>query len=191
MQEPTGLNTNFINKYNWLDEEELRLAEALAGCLQEHVSQGCPAESNEYHRVSVLLASNPLTPAQVLDHMSRYLNRTQVLERVAANSNSTVSTLKKLAQHESPHVRSAVAEGHNLDEETVWLLARDEHVDVRYTVAGSYSAPIEVLEELSTDENPYVAQRAQLTRKRMLAANAPVEQLPSSVEKARKMRRAF
>lgn len=173
-----------IRNFNWSTDEEIRLAGEVINCIAEHSDERCPAGEVEYYRVSALLASNPLTPAAVLDHMSRYLNQPKLLERVAANTNSPSNTLKQLARNKSALVRAAVAEADNLDRETLWLLARDEDLDVRFTLAENYFVPLEILDELAADENPYVAYRAELTKKRLskAAGFSEVEELPRGEE---------
>ena len=125
------------------------------------------ALQEEAARIRWLLAVNPNTPAPVLEHLSRDTHA-PVLERIGENPRAHVTTLIKLSMHSDAGVRAAVAENTNLSLKTVWRLARDEHADVRLRLAESYTVPLAVLRVLSEDENPYVANRAQQTMKRIL-----------------------
>jgi hypothetical protein len=89
------------------------------------------------------------------------------LRRIAENSSLTPSLLEQLAGHHSPYVREAVADNGNTPEDTLWLLARDECVEVRYAMAENHNLLRSILEALSSDENPYVAMRAQATLDRL------------------------
>lgn len=77
------------------------------------------------------------------------------------------SMLEQLALHSNPAVREAVADNINTPIDTLWLLAKDECVDVRYAIAENHNVPLAILSALMTDENPYVAHRAQMTFDRL------------------------
>lgn len=60
-----------------------------------------------------------------------------------------------------------VAEDCTESDEVLWMLAKDDCVDVRFCLAENYKINPEILKELSKDENPYVAHRAQKTMERL------------------------
>ena len=68
--------------------------------------------------------------------------------------------MARLATHENPRVRAAVAENANIDKKTMWRLAGDIHPDVRLRLAESYCMPVALLQALAADDNPYVQSRA-------------------------------
>lgn len=169
---------SFIRQYNWsVPDEDINKALEIVSCDGKHKHEPCPAAREDYQRVSWALAAHPETPPAVLDHISTHSNHLKLLERIAANCNIGRDTLKRLARHQSSEIRQAVAEHHQLDDETVDLLKRDAHTDVRYSLAENHTVPPEILTELSADENPYVAHRAETTRRRALAPHAAAPNL--------------
>ncbi|MBZ0187013.1 MAG: hypothetical protein K8F91_12270, partial [Candidatus Obscuribacterales bacterium] len=62
--------------------------------------------------------------------------------------------------------------------EVLSVLARDEDVDIRFSVAENHNSPPDLLVLLMEDENPYVADRAARTYKRINASNNTFEFAP-------------
>ncbi len=60
-----------------------------------------------------------------------------------------------------------MVENQNTPVDSLWLLARDESMDIRYLLAESHHIAFEILDQLSEDHNPYVAQRAKRTLGRL------------------------
>lgn len=162
-------DTSFAYAFKWTQPEHLDQALNILNTLVDdlHDCSDCPASKEEYTQIGAILASNPDTPTQVLDHLSKCANCPDVLERVAGNPNVDGSTLKRLAKCKHDMVRSAVAENLDADGDIVQALARDGNVDVRFALAENPNVAPEVLDELCNDENPYVAYRANMTRSRI------------------------
>lgn len=181
-------DTSFVQTFNWASgAADMQKAMEIISSPAEHQGEPCLASSQDYYDVSKTLAAHPDTPGKVLDHLSSCIGCPKVLERVAANASVQPDTLKKLADHESSDVRRAVAESNNLDSDTLKRLLSDEHADVRYTLAENPAVPEKILEQLAADENPYVANRAQRTRKRLSQQSGTTGEInprPSEVRKA-------
>ncbi len=128
--------------------------------------QNLQTEPADQQRIHLLLASNPNTPASILDNLANK-NSPALLERIAENPRTHTDTLSRLAVHDNPRVRAAVAENSSLPESIMWRLANDIHPDVRLRLAESYSLPFSILQTLAEDSNPYVQMRAQKTINRL------------------------
>ena len=112
------------------------------------------------------LASNPKTPAEVLDALT--VNApVMVLERVAENPNVSLVTLLRLATDADPCVRAAVTENLRTPVLVLQHLLEDPSPDVRYRMAENHHLPVSFLQVLLEDENPYVSNRAQRTIARL------------------------
>jgi hypothetical protein len=122
--------------------------------------------TKETEYIRWLLATNPNTPAPILDRLASE-DVVSLLERIAEHPRTRQATLARLATHENPRVRAAVAENPNIDKKTMWRLAGDIHPDVRLRLAESYSIPLPILQALSQDDNPYVQNRAKRTLNRL------------------------
>jgi hypothetical protein len=83
---------------------------------------------------------------------------------VAENINATPETLTLLARHESSDIRAAVAQNGHSFPSTVNALSDDPDCDVRYAMAENPWMSKDVLEKLSSDENPFVQNRARRTQ---------------------------
>lgn len=123
--------------------------------------------NEEVSKIRWLLAINPNTPAPILEHLAKDPH-TGLLERIAEHPRTHVTTLLRLSNHEDAQVRAACVENNNLSIKTIWRLARDHSADVRLRMAESYTVPLAVLRVLSEDENPYVANRAAKTIRKMI-----------------------
>lgn len=84
-----------------------------------------------------------------------------------ASRSDRVQTLRILATDNHSAVRLALLDNPSLPEEIFFLLCEDENADIRYATAEDYRSPFAVLSILITDENPYVAQRAEQTVNRL------------------------
>lgn len=121
--------------------------------------------SNIWHKLTArlkCLASNPGTPPAVLNALS-WLDNISLLERVAEHPCTPPDTMVKLSRHPASEVRIALG---NNPRCLIWLICKlchDSDVDVRYSLAENPNMPIEVLQRLSADDNPYVAVRARRT----------------------------
>lgn len=109
--------------------------------------------------LALCIASDPDTPAEILEHLARTDN-TLLLEKIAEHPNAKPFLLEILASHSSPDVRAAVSENPNVPEDIVATLSQDEHPDVRFRIAENPKINADLLNELTEDSNPYVAQRA-------------------------------
>jgi hypothetical protein len=158
-------DTSFAQSFNWAQEAQLDKALEILNTQMDgdHDGQKCVAGKPDYQPVELLLASNPSTPMQVLEHIAQCVKCPKVLERIAGHPNVGKETLQLLAQSDHYDVRSAVAENSNADLEIIRILARDGNTDVRFCLAENANLPEDILQELSSDENPYVAYRAQVT----------------------------
>ena len=77
--------------------------------------------------------------------------------------------LEWLISHPSSEVRIAVSENSaGLPSDILHLLLQDDSVDVRYAMAENHNMPVEILELLCDDDNPYVSCRAARTKERMV-----------------------
>jgi hypothetical protein len=115
-----------------------------------------------------MLASNPSTPADLLDFLCQ-VSQKETLIRVAENPSASKDTLVKLCFHEDSEVRAAVADNPNAPESCFKRLMNDESADVRYCLAENSHTPPTVLYGLLRDENPYVCHRARQTLGRILS----------------------
>lgn len=155
---------------------------------EEYFCSTLPSEDllffQERTEAQLRLASNPACNALLLDYICRLTPSAHVLERVALNPNCAEVTLAKLAEHDSPDVRSAVTEHPSCPKEVLEQLAQDSHSDVRFRLAENVHCDREILERLSQDENPFVADRAQESLKR-LTSTVIVGRFPTAEIKLR------
>jgi hypothetical protein len=191
MQINQPYDTSFAYAFNWSQpEQDLEKALQILNAKfdAQHDSNGCPAASDEYWAVTILLVSNPYTPSQVLEHIAHCAQCPKVLERVAGHPNVNAETLKRLADCKHDDVRSAVAENLNVDETTLELLLKDDSTDVRFALAENPNIPMPILQELSNDDNPYVAHRAQVTVMKTGSTPALVKEMTPQPQQLRQRR---
>ena len=98
----------------------------------------------------------------------------QLLVAVVENIGDAPEVLAQMAEDKHPEVRTAVADNPAAAVDTLMALAHDPDADVRYCLAENNNLPSPVLSELTRDENPYVATRAQATLGRRIKAAARV-----------------
>lgn len=80
--------------------------------------------------------------------------------------------LEWLVVHPSPEVRIAIADnGSDLPIDLLRTLLSDNSADVRFAMAENHNLPIEIIDALCDDENPYVAHRANRTKDRLQREN--------------------
>lgn len=91
----------------------------------------------------------------------------KLLVSIAENLRHTPEILSQLAEDEHVEVRIAVADNVHTSAETLKVLAGDACADVRYAIAENHNIPTVVLMELTQDDNPYVALRAEKTLRRL------------------------
>jgi hypothetical protein len=161
-------DVSFAYYFRW-DCPDVHIKEALrnllARCAAEEadvISGHREVYEKELEHVRWLIASNPNTPPQVLDHLTKRADAS-LRERIAENPRVSLNTLRKLAGDSDPEVRAAVAENLNSPTDVFSLLAKDENADVRYRLAENPNLAQDLLRELAEDENPYVAHRASKT----------------------------
>lgn len=108
-------------------------------------------------------AGNPETPQEELRALLKD-SQPRVRRRLAENPNTPGDVLVSLAADEDPDVRCAVAEHEAVTREIQERLVADNNVQVRYAVSGQYTLPIDLLQQLaSEDDNPYVRDHARRT----------------------------
>jgi hypothetical protein len=90
------------------------------------------------------------------------------LVRIAENPSMPPAILEQLAYHPDSAVREAVADNVNTPLDTLFILVDDDNADVRYAMAENHNLPLEILSMLGKDGNPYVAERAHATMRRLL-----------------------
>lgn len=88
---------------------------------------------------------------------------TAVRRHVAENPKTPTAVLILLSYDEDADVRIAAGMNPTTPRFAVKRLILDDNVDVRYAMAETSSLPVAFLGELTTDENPYVALRANRT----------------------------
>jgi hypothetical protein len=97
------------------------------------------------------------------------------LKLIAQSVDTPTATLARLAGHENPHIRTAVARNQSSNSETLWLLARDYEASIRYSLAESTHTPLDILRALTKDRNQlvaWVAQNSLNNLKKKLGENA-------------------
>lgn len=161
----------FILSFNWRHAEQLK--EAITMFLSARLNHlACQASKMlaecGSHSTKMLLASNPQSPAELLEYLTE-ISTEDILLRIAENSSTSALTLEKLAYHSSSNVRQAVAENSNTPESCLFQLASDEAADIRYCLAENPRVPFSVLYLLTDDENPYIGARARKTLGQLLS----------------------
>lgn len=120
----------------------------------------------------------------------------RTMECVAANPNTPAKTLARLSKSDNVEVRIAVAENCSTSLITLLELARSEDCDLRFSMAENANLPMQVLQILCLDDNPYVACRAlqtidmvEASKKAPLAAKVVVLGRAASTANSHKFRR--
>lgn len=163
----------FLMRFDLPEHIDRLLRRTLWAWLQE---QANPNESEDEVRNSDYLATQvmwlivicPESPGVVLDVLAKSASEA-ILVRIAENSNTWASTLKRLVEHPSHLVRMGLADNPNTPDTVIFALAHDEHADVRHALAANHKASQTVLQILSEDENCHVAARAKKTLHRVEA----------------------
>jgi len=113
-----------------------------------------------------ICAGNPHTPMIILERLARE-GCASVRRRIGENPRTPNRILIALVDDPDPEVRQAIADNPDMPFGILQILADDESADVRYALAENHGVPLEILVKLATDENPYVANRAISTLKRL------------------------
>lgn len=103
--------------------------------------------------------NTPPTTLQMLAHSACPHVRT----RVAENRSTPIQTLERLSQDVNVDVRIGLGCNQNAPPALRWKLAFDDHLDVRFSLADNANTPLLILVWLSSDDNPYIAHRANKT----------------------------
>ena len=98
-----------------------------------------------------------------------------VRARVAENIVTPIGSLLRLLNDESGEVRLSLSHNKALPSIFLAQLAHDRDVDVRYGMAENPNLSASILRTLLTDENPYVADRAEQTLLRIAATETLVK----------------
>ncbi len=88
----------------------------------------------------------------------------------------------------SPHTSGSLIDelSHKVPQ-VIFALTHDSSPDVRYSIAENYSSPIEALDLLTEDENPYVAYRASMTLLRIKPTKSAQQlEFPQGLDDRRK-----
>lgn len=86
---------------------------------------------------------------------------------LAGCSRTSIFCLRELCKSKNYSVKEALLENSALPADVIYDLARDEDPDIRFLVASYPYIPGGILRELSSDENPFVSNRAMQTRDRI------------------------
>ena len=92
---------------------------------------------------------------------------------IASHPATSAIVLHRLSQHSNVEVRMAVADNKNTHTITSMQLAQDDNADLRYALAENHQIDSGILDILASDENPFVADRAQKTLLRLKQAISP------------------
>jgi|SRR5277367_4986347 len=95
----------------------------------------------------------------------------RVRARVAENANCPANVLSRLAQDLDAEVRLSVAYNPKVPLILLESLVEDECPDVLYALAEDHNLATSLLNKLSQNDNPYVAQRAKQTLRRLEPAD--------------------
>jgi hypothetical protein len=98
----------------------------------------------------------------------------RVRRLVAERNNTPAFVLDELSRDTNEEVRLSAAENPHLPYESLTQLVADGSTDVRYALAANARMPLDVLHVLLTDDNPYVACRAQETLRELHASAAVI-----------------
>jgi len=92
---------------------------------------------------------------------------TSIRARVAENPNCPPALLSWLAQDSNAEVRLSVAYNPKAPPILLQWLVNDECADVLFALAEDHNLALSLLEQLSQNDNPYVAERAKQTMERL------------------------
>jgi hypothetical protein len=138
-------------------------------------------DAKEAAREAQINASEKIKRAESDTHEKieeRFAYRTSpehALKLIAQSVDTPAATLNRLAGHENPHIRTAVARNQSANSETLWILARDYEASIRYSLAESTHTPLDILRALTKDRNQlvaWVAQNSLNNLKKKLGENA-------------------
>lgn len=130
------------------DSQTTNILEESAKLIIEHTNDCLCDSVREFER----------TPKSVLDTLD-----IELLTKSASCSKAPPWLLNKLADSYWKEVRTAVANNPRALIYTMLKLAIDFDADVRYQLAENSNLPLQILQILEHDENPFVSYRASLT----------------------------
>lgn len=163
----------YLLRWSWPDHIESLIRRLMWTWLTEESEDGAKADRDAVSeadfiamRAMWLIAVQPESPGAMLQIIAEQCTDAFV-ERVAENPGTWPSTLRSLAKHASPKVRSAVSQNSNTPCDVLFELAHDQSADVRYAMAEGAQGDIQLLNHLLEDENAYVASRAKRTLARL------------------------
>lgn len=116
------------------------------------------------------------TPEKTLEFLA-LSSCVKVRARVAENQQTPNQILEQLSHDKNVDVRIGLGYNMKTPITVLWRLAMDEHLDVRFSLAENANTAPLILVWLSSDDNPYIAQRAHKT---MISLSLP--QLGSSTK---------
>ncbi len=109
-----------------------------------------------------IAAGSPSTPVQQLTKLAKSPDG-KVRRQVAENPNCPLSILFLLLSDDLPEVRESIASNPIAPFSLIECLLGDLCAEVRFALAEDHHLPADFLIRLCLDENPYVANRAQIT----------------------------
>lgn len=162
--------TQLVEHYSAAIEETTSFSRAKANSAQQIARAGMKVAPDEKEIYAMIVGSEDAMDATALK--KRQLS-------LAESPTASADILTELAMSSFPDVREAVAD-HQLCPVSIRLmLADDEYIEVRFALAENHNMPFQVLEKLSQDANPYVANRAERTMRRVLFDNVICIELPA------------
>jgi hypothetical protein len=122
--------------------------------------------NDEIVQVSWLLAINPNTPPSILQDLCCDAE-VGVAHRIAENSAKGYAAIADTSYQAIAEIRIASAANKRTPMASILLLVKDESLDLRYSLAENHSLPVEALQILAQDDNPFVKFRAEKTIDRL------------------------
>jgi hypothetical protein len=165
---------DFYMQFAWPEHIETALRRLLWISLVEEAESFAETHSHTTF-LRFMMATYPETPAEVLEYLSSF-DDCELLIRIAENPQTPPRTLQTLAAHENSEVRLAVADNKETPLPILLQMLGGADVDIRYRMAENPALPAKMLNQLTEDENAYVASRA---RRTLMRRNPPsIQQLP-------------
>src|SRR6185437_808376 len=166
-------------QFTWPEHIETALRRLLWISLVEQAENSAETHSHTTF-LRWTMATYPETPPEVLEYLASFDDR-QLLIRIAENPQTPAPTLETLSAHQDSEVRVAVADNKATPLPILLQMLSGGDVDIRYRMAENPELPAKMLNQLTEDENAYVASRAQRTL--MRRNPAAVHQLPPPKER--------
>ncbi|MBZ0186887.1 MAG: hypothetical protein K8F91_11630 [Candidatus Obscuribacterales bacterium] len=119
-----------------------------------------------FKHLKYLLAGRPETDPKTLRRLSRSKSL-KIRQRVAENSSCPNDVLSSLSNDSNSEVKIAVAGNPKTNKLILYILSWCDDSDVRFWIASNTGSPREIISMLTKDENPFVADRAKRTFRKM------------------------